>query len=166
MLTQADLSNKHPMTDAIVAALRSAGVVVSLVEDNTITTELGVFSVRRGIDPGRGGATNRRANVFSKKAELGVNFPDGPKMTSTIKKFVAEVRAKCVNIDAQMERKAMLHIISNGLRSDMDVSANYLDAHNGLVGQTCMLRLRSVPLDKAADIAAQIATLLTANGIG
>ena len=165
MLTQNQLSSPHPMLDSIVAALRSAGVVVSLIEDNTITTDLGAFVVRRGLDPNRGGTTNRRANIFSKKTELGISFPDGPKMASTVKKFVAEVRTKCANIDAQAERNAMLQTIRGGLRADMSANANYIDANNTLIGPTCNLQLRNVPLDKAADIAAQIAALLTANGI-
>lgn len=166
MLPQSGLSTTHPMLDSIVAALRSAGVVVSLVEDNTITTDLGVFVVRRGIDPSRRVATDRRASLCSKKAGFSVHFPDGPKMASTVKKFVAEVRDKCANIDAQADRNATIQTISVGLRADMDVSANYIDSEHKLVSPTCALRLRSVPLDKAADIAAQIATLLTANGIG
>lgn len=165
MLTQADLSNKHPMTDAIVAALRLAGVVVSSTDHDMIITDLDTFVVRRGSNPVRGGLTNRRANVFAKKAAISVSFPDGPRMASTIKKFVADVRSKCETIDAQDGRKAMLQAIRSGLRADMDVSANYLD-HKDLVGPMCTLRLCSVPLDKAVDIVAQIAALLVANGIG
>lgn len=164
-LTQAELATKHPMTDTIITAIKDAGVVVVSTNHNTVTTDLDTFTIHRGGDL-RGGFTNSRAHVCATKAAISVGFPDGPKMGTTIKKFIADVRAKCAEIDAQDTRKTMLQAIHDGLRTDMDVSANYLDGFNGLViGSTCTLRLHRIPLDKAADIAAQIASLLAANGI-
>lgn len=163
-LTQAELATKHPMTDTIVAAMKAAGVVVLSVDHNTITTDIDTFKVNRGDDP-RGGYTNRRAHVCATKAAISVGFPDGPKMGTTIKKFITDVRAKCVEIDAQDSRNKMLQTIRSGLRSDMDVMPNYVGS-SLLVGPTCTLQWRiRVPLDKAADIAAQVAALLAANGI-